>query len=184
MFVIVVRTLQEFSISNCFPQSLSWVFLTLSLIYRWTLASSYQSPGLYLGSAERATRFTETPTQSSEFVTQQHQVFVESEECTCAFILICVKVDGKGGGGPLAHTRHFLDLWHPCSQHTLFGVPVYFCYIQLITSRSSCAGKVACKIKRVSNQTFCFPFSGILCLLVSLPPKLWGIPLKSAFIFG
>lgn len=125
------------------------LFLILSLIYRWTLASLYRSPGLYLGLAERATRFTETPTQSSEFVTQQHQVFVKSEKCKCASVLICVKVDGKGGGGPPAHTRHFLDLWHPCSQHTLFGVPVYFCYIQLITSRSSCAGKVAWKIKRV-----------------------------------
>lgn len=125
------------------------VFLTRSLIYRWTLASSYRSPGLYLGSAERATKFTETPTQSSEFVTQRHQVFVKSEKCKCASVLICVKVDGKGGGGPPAHTRHFLDLWHPCSQYTLLGVPVYFCYFQLITSRSSCAGKVACKIKRV-----------------------------------
>lgn len=75
--------------------------------------------------------------------------FVKSEKCKCASVLICVKVDGKGGGGPPAHTRHFLDLWHPCSQHTIFGVPVYFCYIQLITSRSLCARKVVCKIKRV-----------------------------------
>lgn len=74
--------------------------------------------------------------QSSEFVAKLNQVLVTSEKRKCAFVLTCVKVDCKGRGGPPAHTWHFLDLWYPRSQHTLCGVPVYFCYIQLTTSMS------------------------------------------------
>lgn len=84
--------------------------------------------------------------RSSELVARQHQALFRSNKCKSAFALTCFKVDGKGGGGPPAHSRHFLDLWHPGSQLALFGFPVYFCCIQLVASRSSCTENALCTI--------------------------------------
>lgn len=100
--------------------------------------------------------------QSSEFAAKLDQVPFNSEKPQCAFVLTCVQVDCKGRGGPPAHTWHFLDLWYPRSQHTLFGVPLYFRYIQLTTSRALWRGKVLFKVflrdSKNVNPNLLFPF--------------------------
>ncbi len=47
---------------------------------------------------------------------------------------LCFKVDCEGRGCAAAYTRHLLDLWCSCRQHTLSAFSLYFCCIQLITS--------------------------------------------------
>lgn len=108
------------------------------LLFRWTLAFSYPSPGLYLGSAGRATKFTEMPMQSSMiyiyiyiFLPLLKRYFQSNKFNPCSQCEVCVLFQAhcKGSGCASSNTGHFLDLWRPRCQFTLLGIPLHFCHL-------------------------------------------------------
>lgn len=65
----------------------------------------------------------------------QHIYFVESFRYNHVYLSVCLQTDSQSRGCAPAHSWHFLDLRCSCCQHTLAGIFVYLCCIQLITSK-------------------------------------------------
>lgn len=83
--------------------------------------------------------------QSSEFIRcldqpNQQILFLHLNLMMKMWLSLCFQTDCKGSGRAAAYSRYFLDLWRPCCQHTLLGIPVHFCCIQFITSKLISAG--------------------------------------------